>query len=307
MQKRIKKFFRRKVGSVRVRRRDKQLHQYNLFRVIHIFVLALIICEEIIFLNHYQALLETCESISTHADAFRDLDISNDVLNDLWKSSMGNKESFIKKITMNMLLNNFSVTEKRKMIPIYWYLWDQLVPEELYDNYYNKYKAIFMDLVYFPVAEDASNGVKVVFDDSWLKERNYGGQRGHEGTDIMSENNVRGYFPVLSISDGTVEQKGWLEMGGYRIGIRSTNGAYFYYAHLDSYAPELEVGDPVSAGQLLGMMGDTGYSKVEGTTGNFDVHLHVGIYLSEKEDEVSVNPYWILMYLKDNKIKWNAE
>ena len=46
-------------------------------------------------------------------------------------------------------------------------------------------------------------------------------------------------------------------------------------------------------------MGDTGYSKVEGTTGNFDVHLHVGIYFkTDHFDELSVDPYWILKYLE---------
>ena len=42
-------------------------------------------------------------------------------------------------------------------------------------------------------------------------------------------------------------------------------------------------------------MGDTGYSTVEGTTGNFEVHLHVGIYMkTDHEDEMSINPYWVL-------------
>ena len=61
----------------------------------------------------------------------------------------------------------------------------------------------------------------------------------------------------------------------------------------------LEEGDVVKAGELLGYMGDTGYSKVEGTTGNFDVHLHVGIYFkTDHFDELSVDPYWILKYLE---------
>ena len=64
-------------------------------------------------------------------------------------------------------------------------------------------------------------------------------------------------------------------------------------------------GVPVKAGQLLGYMGDTGYSAVEGTTGNFDVHLHVGIYLNAgTSEEVSVNPYWILKYLEGFQISY---
>ena len=43
----------------------------------------------------------------------------------------------------------------------------------------------------------------------------------HEGCDIMAGNNERGYFPIVSMTDGVVERIGWLEKGGYRIGIRS--------------------------------------------------------------------------------------
>ena len=95
-----------------------------------------------------------------------------------------------------------------------------------------------------------------------------------------------------------VENIGWLELGGYRIGIRSDSGGYFYYAHLASYYDNLKEGDIIRAGQLIGFMGDTGYSKVEGTTGNFDVHLHVGIYLNIDNQEISINPYYILKNLK---------
>ena len=118
----------------------------------------------------------------------------------------------------------------------------------------------------------------------------------------MADLNVRGVYPVLSITDGTIEKIGWLKLGGYRIGIRSPSGAYFYYAHLASYATDFKEGDPVTSGTLLGFMGDTGYSEIEGTTGNFDVHLHVGIYVMGTDGkEWSVNPYWVLRSLETRK------
>ena len=52
----------------------------------------------------------------------------------------------------------------------------------------------------------------------------------------MAEKNERGWYSVISVSDGVVEKIGWLPQGGYRIGIRSANGVYFYYAHLAEYA-----------------------------------------------------------------------
>ena len=115
---------------------------------------------------------------------------------------------------------------------------------------------------------------------------------------IMASENVRGIYPVYSMTDGVVENIGWLRLGGYRIGIRSPSGAYFYYAHLAEYAKDFQIGETVSAGTFLGFMGDTGYSDVEGTTGNFAVHLHMGIYLNDKDGtEFSVNSYPMLSYL----------
>ena len=55
------------------------------------------------------------------------------------------------------------------------------------------------------------------------------------------------------------------------------------------YTSNINEGERVKAGELLGFMGDSGYGP-EGTTGNFAVHLHVGIYFYENGNEVSVNP-----------------
>ena len=170
--------------------------------------------------------------------------------------------------------------------------------------------AVWEDIVYCPVPQSSydTNGYNVTFGDSWMQSRNFGGERTHEGCDIMAGIDKRGHYPVVSISDGYVEKIGWLRLGGYRIGIRSTHGVYFYYAHLSDYAPGLKAGDEVKAGELLGFMGDTGYSEVEGTTGYFPVHLHVGIYLNEEDGtEKSYNPYPFLKELESNKLKFCFE
>ena len=94
----------------------------------------------------------------------------------------------------------------------------------------------------------------------------------------------------------------------YRLGVRTEGGLYVYYAHLSGYAEGIEEGVPVKAGQLLGFMGDTGYSKVEGTTGNFAVHLHLGLYMeTDHYGELSLNPYGVLKYLENKKLRYDYE
>ena len=69
-------------------------------------------------------------------------------------------------------------------------------------------QAVWDDLQYFPVAESSDNSrLSVSFEDSWMFDRSYGGERGHEGTDIMPSVNEPGRFPVVSMTDGTVESK----------------------------------------------------------------------------------------------------
>ncbi len=122
----------------------------------------------------------------------------------------------------------------------------------------------------------------------------------------MPPTNERRIYPVVSMTDGVVEKMGWLELGGWRIGIRAPHGGYFYYAHLSSYA-DLEIGDTVSAGEFLGFMGDTGYGTTEGTCGKFPVHLHLGIYLDINGQEISVNPYFVLKFTEDSRIHYHLE
>lgn len=163
--------------------------------------------------------------------------------------------------------------------------------------------AVEKDIRYFPIPlSEADNSLGTSYVDSWMGERNYKGKGVHEGTDIMADRDERGIYPVISISDGTITNLGWLEKGGYRIGITSPSGVYFYYAHLESYA-DIEEGDFVMAGQFLGFMGDSGYGE-EGTTGQFPVHLHLGIYSFENGEEISVNPYYVLLALEDKKLKY---
>lgn len=174
-----------------------------------------------------------------------------------------------------------------------------------WDPYLEMTEAIWNDVKYFPIPEFTNANLTVSYVNTWMTERNYGGKRGHEGTDLMASRNERGVYPIVSMTDGIVSKKGWLEKGGYRIGVTAPNGTYFYYAHLASYA-DLKEGDEVKAGDILGYMGDSGYGP-EGTVGQFAVHLHLGIYIYPEGKEVSINPYWVLRYIENKKVKCYTE
>ena len=158
------------------------------------------------------------------------------------------------------------------------------------------YRMIWNDIKYFPVAAK-----KVFFEDSWL-ERRYGEEWLHEGCDLSGEDNKADFYPIISMTDGTIETVGWTPFDGYRIGVRAPSGGCFYYARLSSYDRSWEEGDFVEAGEILGFMGDSG-GVFEGTEGNFSVHLHLGIYIrTPYSDAMSVNPFWVLRAV-EKKIK----
>ena len=206
--------------------------------------------------------------------------------------------------TIRMMLSDYDMSDYKRI--------SKRNLNKLLDDFYNNesfielkgyYSSILQDVIYFPIPYKADGSTYVTYIDSWNAYRSYGGNRRHEGADLMPDENVSGVYPIRSITRGTVEKKGWLEQGGYRIGIRGTSGGYYYYAHLDSYVEGLDIGDSVEAGQILGYMGDSGYGE-EGTRGKFLVHLHLGIYVDSSFGETSINPYWILKYLeKNNKIQ----
>lgn len=161
------------------------------------------------------------------------------------------------------------------------------------------YGIFWEDLQYFPAdGRKEVQGQQFFFENSWHARRTFQGERLHEGCDIFGREEKSGYYPILSMTDGIVEKVGWLPLGGYRIGIRSPGGGYFYYAHLSSYAREFQTGEQIKAGEVLGFLGDTGYGE-EGTAGKFVPHLHLGIYVrTQTEEEHALNPYPVLQFLQ---------
>ncbi len=138
-------------------------------------------------------------------------------------------------------------------------------------------------------------------------QRSYGFARKHLGNDLMGALGT----PIIAVEGGTVEALGWNQYGGWRIGIRSDDTLrYYYYAHLQKdkpFAEGLAVGQHVSAGDVIGFMGRTGYSTHENVNNIDAVHLHFGIQLifdeSQKEcnSEIWINPYHIIRLLSSHR------
>lgn len=112
--------------------------------------------------------------------------------------------------------------------------------------------------------------------DTWGAARSAG--RRHEGVDIFAKRGT----PVLSTTRGVVREVGTNNLGGKVIWVTGPAFSSHYYAHLDDYAANIQAGDWVEAGTLLGYVGNTGNAR--GTP----PHLHYGIYL---KGQGAVNPY----------------
>ena len=127
--------------------------------------------------------------------------------------------------------------------------------------------------------------------------RSYGFARKHLGNDIMGSLGT----PIVAVEGGVVEVMGWNQYGGWRVGIRSFDSKrYYYYAHLQKdhpFAPGLQEGDMVQAGDLLGFMGRTGYSTKENVNNISEVHLHFGMQLVfEESQKECLSEIWVDVY-----------
>ncbi|WP_146130540.1 M23 family metallopeptidase [Planifilum fimeticola] len=141
---------------------------------------------------------------------------------------------------------------------------------------------------------------RVSYSDTWGAGRTYGGDRKHEGTDLMAKKGI----PILSVADGVIVRKGWNRLGGWAVTVMDRNHPqiFYYYAHMSRYGEGIKAGQRVERGQVIGYVGDSGYGP-KGTTGKFPPHLHFGIYVRESLlswEREAINPYPLLKV-------WEAE
>jgi len=156
-----------------------------------------------------------------------------------------------------------------------------------------KYNIKYGLKVFSPIAE----GYSFAHYDDYGNSRSFGYKRKHLGHDLMGNVGT----PVIAIEGGVVEAVGWNMYGGWRIGIRSHDTKrYYYYAHLRKnhpYAKDFSEGDIVNAGDVIGYIGMTGYSRKENVNNIDTPHLHFGIQLIFDESQKDgINQIWIDLY-----------
>jgi murein DD-endopeptidase MepM/ murein hydrolase activator NlpD len=118
------------------------------------------------------------------------------------------------------------------------------------------------------------------YGDTWHAPR--GGGRLHIGVDIIASQGKLLY----AVTDGTISKKYWDYEGsttGNGLRLTRADGTYFTYLHLLDFAPGLEQGAKVKAGQTIGFVGGTGSAATP--------HLHLEVRPANSDP---INPYPIV-------------
>jgi len=95
------------------------------------------------------------------------------------------------------------------------------------------------------------------------------GTRRHEGVDLLATQGQ----PVYAVADGVLTEQTDVSspLAGNSWGLTAVGGAYYFYAHLSSFAPGLTKGSTVARGDVIGFVGDTGNPG----PGNYHLHFEV--------------------------------
>lgn len=138
------------------------------------------------------------------------------------------------------------------------------------------YAQYALDDAYVSALHDPLPGAHIK--DGWYKSRD-AGKRKHTGTDIRAKEDT----PIHSCTDGVVLYIGVNEGAGNYVVVQDDAGFEYHYYHMVRMTDFLKEGDRVSAGDIVGNVGNTGNSSAN--------HLHLGIISPEF---TYINPYPVL-------------
>lgn len=113
-------------------------------------------------------------------------------------------------------------------------------------------------------------------------------QGSHQGNDVMAARGV----PVRAVAAGTIKRLTRVEtgLGGIWIWLKDAKGNEYYFAHLNSITEGIEVGTVVTAGQVIGGVGNTGDARYGATHLHFEVHPGGGAAVNPYTDLLAVDP-----------------
>ncbi len=113
--------------------------------------------------------------------------------------------------------------------------------------------------------------------DDWLDPRSGPPPHQHQGNDLFAAFDV----PVRAPADGivTFEDAG---LGGKGAYVTTSDGTYYYMAHLNSFKKDLASGARVTQGQVVGYNGDSGNAKGGAPHVHFEIHPRGGAAVNPK-------------------------
>lgn len=124
--------------------------------------------------------------------------------------------------------------------------------------------------------------------DSWGYPRGTGtpNEHWHEGIDIFAPEGT----PIVASERGVATRVGYAELGGLRVWVEGDTGNKWYYSHMSAIEADLEAGDIVEIGDVLG------YTGTSGNAAGTPAHLHLQVHPAGKRP---TNPYPILKVISD--------
>ncbi len=107
--------------------------------------------------------------------------------------------------------------------------------------------------------------------DTWQAPRGVGADgkpRFHEGVDVIAATGT----PLFAVDDGRITRLNSSTRGGIQLYLTRDDGTYYFYGHLSRYADGIAVGQRVTAGQLIGFVGQTGDAVQSVPHLHFEIH-----------------------------------
>lgn len=150
-------------------------------------------------------------------------------------------------------------------------------------------------LVYYPVRGRHNNGYDSTAGDSsqWTCNADHSNSDfvavSHLGNDIWA---ARG-TPVAATVSGTATLVGFDSYSGNKVTIIDSCGWYHFSTHMDSIAPGITNGTHVTAGTVIGYVGNSG------TASNGVIHLHYSIY-PDNNYNAGIDPWPYLRAVESN-------